>query len=267
MLVMPIVNKDRILNVEINLKRIEKVKKRVCYDDVDANDIIVNYNSFNQSNYNTKNQEACNITEFIRYNSLMAKNDYFISTKEETNSQFYDIYQVSPPPLKITKGLDNFYGSLVLDLKNEIPNNIKGRYLDLKKIGMADHITDSKLEKLAIIADNIDEDFHKTLIDNHLEDLIETLNFLNLVDCRIIAKTSVKIEDFERVLNCLNATNSREAKDINNYYLIAKNNQETYSKLSRLYNIVYKDTLNWIHNDNKIKVKTDKSKYYGVANG
>lgn len=258
MLIMPIINKDRILNVELRLKKAKKIKTKVHFSDIAPSDIIVNYSSFLQSSYNIKNQKLAKIPEFIRYHGHSSKSDFYISTKEETNSPYYDLYQVAFPPSKITEGLDNFYGSLILDLKSETPNNIKGRYLDLKKIKVTEHITEERLAKLANILENYTS--QKRITDNDLEDLIETLEFLDLVDCRIIAGTSIDIKDFQKVYNCLAYTNTQEARDINNYYNIARNNQEAYSKLSKLYNIVHNDSLNWIRNDNKVMIKTDKIK-------
>ena len=46
MLILPIVNKRRVMNVQIKLKDASKVRKGVCYDDAGESDIIVNREKF-----------------------------------------------------------------------------------------------------------------------------------------------------------------------------------------------------------------------------
>lgn len=257
MLVLPIVNRDRILNVRIRLKTAHLVRQNVKYEDLVASDIVVHNQSFTQSSYGKQKQTSSTVMDFIRnYNKRNSEN-FYVSTKEEDHSDLYRIYEVVNPPEKITEGLDCLYGSLILDLKNEIPERERGRYVDFEKLGVVDHITEERLEKLSYIASHVEENYSQAILDNHLEDLIDTLDFLELFDCMVIEKSSISIENFKKVLNSISTTCSKDAKSLNNYYDIALANQEAYSKLSRLYNIVYNDSLKWIYSSkDKVKVKT-----------
>ena len=51
MLILPIVNKRRVMNVQIKLKDASKVRKGVCYDDAGESDIIVNREKFSESSF------------------------------------------------------------------------------------------------------------------------------------------------------------------------------------------------------------------------
>ncbi len=260
MIVMPIINHDKILNIRIELNNILKVHEKVNFEDVNSSEIIVNNRFFSDSAFNTKGYTPKDVVEFIRNNSIHSKNNILISTKFSSISPLYSLYELSLPPKKVSKGLDNLYGSLLLDLKNEIPEYEKVKYIDLAKIGFTEHITDEKLELLQLIASNINDgtsnDYKKIISENDLVDLIETLDFIKIFNCEIISRTSIDLESFEKVLNCMGSFNTKEAKDLNNFYTMAKNNQIVYSKISKLYNIVYNEPLNWIHKKNdKIKLK------------
>lgn len=255
MLVLPIINRNRIMNVEIKLKSAQKVKQNVRYDDIKPSDIIIKGINYQDSIYNEANTKLEDITEFIRNNNVISKSDYFVSTKEYSNSDNYDIYQVVNPSKKITKELDRLYASVILDMKNEIPNIKKSRYIDFKKLGIADNITEERLIKLKEVATTTNRNYRKTLEENELLDLIELLEFLNLFECHVIESSSIKLEDFEKMLDVFNKINTRDTKSLNNYYNIALNNKKIYSLISKLYNIVYNDSMNWIHSSNKVKTK------------
>jgi len=256
MLVLPIVNRDRIMNVRISLKNVHKIKSGVKYDDIRASDLIVNNNSFTDSSYGLERIEPANIIQFIRNSSIRDKKSFFVSTKEEDYSDLYDLYEIDYPLEKVTEGLDKLFGSAVLDLKDEIPGRIKGRYVDFEMLGVTDHITDDELERLECIAKSSIDNYAKIIKDNNLETLIDTLGFLELFDCEVIENSTVKLEIFKKNLGVFNAIHSKDIKRLNYYLDLALANQEAYSRLSRLYNIVYNDSLKWIHNSkDKIKIK------------
>ena len=48
MLILPIVNKRRVMNVQIRLKDASKVRRGVCYDDAGESEIIVNREKFSE---------------------------------------------------------------------------------------------------------------------------------------------------------------------------------------------------------------------------
>lgn len=97
MLVLPIVNKRRVMNVQIRLKNAEKIRKGVAYDDAVESEIIVNREKFSESSYSTSKDENAPI-DFIRSKSILYPRNFLVTTKEENDSNLYDVYEVSQPP-------------------------------------------------------------------------------------------------------------------------------------------------------------------------
>ena len=52
MLILPMINRNRVMNVELSLKDALKVKEGVHYDDAEESDIIVNNEKFSDSLFN-----------------------------------------------------------------------------------------------------------------------------------------------------------------------------------------------------------------------
>lgn len=265
MLIIPIINKNEIISVQIEINTITKVHKKVNLASIKPNDIVVSEYSFLDSVFNIKNQDAKNIVEFIRNISIHNQDDFFISTKFSSTSPHYDLYQIEKPPKKVTNGLDKLYGSVLLDLKNEIPENTKGKYIDLEKMGVVEHITDEKLELLEYMATALsrgkENNYQKMIVENNLEDLLGTLEFIQIFNCRVIREASIDVESYERVLTSMKSVNSKEGKDLSNLYDMAKNNKEAYDKIAKLYSIVYNEPLKWIHSEkDKVMIKTFEEK-------
>lgn len=261
MIIIPIINNNKIKQVKIELANIYKIEKDKDYSSIEANDIIIGSESFKNSRFNKKNQSISSILDFIRTSYIHSKSPTLISTKYYNSEHNYDLYQINPPLKSITTGLDNLYASIILDLKNCIPDAIKGKYIDLEKLELTSHITDEKLELLQIIASNLQQneskkDYLKILQENELDNLIETLRFMELFYCEIIPNASIDIDNYKKVLKSMSKVNTKEAKDLKNLYIIAKNNEQSYYKLSKLYNIVYNEPLHWIHSSKeKAKIK------------
>ena len=57
MLILPIVNKKRVVNVEIKLKNASKIRKGVCFDDAKESEIIVNREKFSDSSFKDSKEE------------------------------------------------------------------------------------------------------------------------------------------------------------------------------------------------------------------
>ncbi len=261
MVIIPIINNNKIKQVKIELVDVYKTGKEINSNNIEESDIIIGSSSFKASRFNIKNQPLSSILEFIRTSYINNTSSTLISTKYYNSEHNYDLYQINPPLKSITSGLDNLYASIILDLKNRIPDAIKGKYIDLEKLNLTSHITDEKLELLQIIASNLQnneskKDYQKMLQENGLEDLIETLKFMKLFYCEIIPSASIDIDNYKKVLESMNKVNTKEAKDLKKLYTMAKNNEKAYYKLSKLYNIVYNEPLHWIHSSKeKTKVK------------
>ena len=186
MVIMPIRNKNkqgisRILNVRIINKNANKVKEGIVLKGYKDGDVIINSQSFNSSIYNTKDQDPSATISFIRsVNYRTEKKDFLITTKESPDSTLYDLYHVNIPPRKISKGLDNLYGSMILDMKNEIPGIEKGRYISLKKLGVDQHITEEKLSKLKEIVEQEKDETKRTNLMQlqGVSDLVKTIEYM-----------------------------------------------------------------------------------------
>jgi len=126
MLILPIVNKNRILNVHIKLKNASKVRHRVNFRDTLESEIIVNGKKLSESIYNNSKNYSDTIS-FVRNNSLLYPRNYLVTTKEERQSNLYDVYEVAPPPKKVNESLDILYGRVLTDMRKEIPGSNNGK--------------------------------------------------------------------------------------------------------------------------------------------
>lgn len=240
MLILPIVNRNRVLNVEVKLKKVEKIKKGISFDDMNESDIMVNGRVFSKSTY-TKDQDESAVVEFIRNNSLIHKNGYLITTRENSDSSLYDVYAVPNPPKAVNKGLDNLYGSVVTDMRKEIPNVKRGRYISFEKLGVDKHLTDEKIAKLQrIVKEERDQSKWPHLFkEADIADLPETIDFINSFDCTVISDTTISEDVLEDTLFSLEKLQTKDYRNLKNYHEIAKSNKQVYSKISLVNQLIY----------------------------
>ena len=97
MLILPIVNKNRVMNVSIRLKDAVKVRRGVRYDDALPSEIIVNREKFSESSF-VDSKDVSAAADFIRSKSLLHPRSFLVTTKEENDSSRYDVYEVAQPP-------------------------------------------------------------------------------------------------------------------------------------------------------------------------
>ena len=267
MLTMPILNRSkkgimRICNVEITSKNAHKVREGAVLKGFNESDIVINGTSFNDSIYNTKNKEPNSTVNFLRNcNYRAAKKDFLVTTKKYQDSDLYDIYSVKMPPKKVSAGLDNLYGSIILDLKSETPGNKKGRYISLKKLGIDKTITEEKIYKLReIVSNEKDIDRIKDLMQLHgISDLYRTIEYMSNFEFTIIDEATIPEEQFKVVLESFSRLNSRDYKNLRNYYSIAEDNKDVYNKLTTISKILYNRPINLIKKSSdkqKVLVKT-----------
>ena len=105
MLILPIVNKNRVMNVELRLRNAHKIKRNVWYESVHESDIIVNREKFSDSSFKDSREENAP-TDFIRSKSILYPRNFLVTTKQKTDSKKYDIYEVNQPPRKVHSSLD-----------------------------------------------------------------------------------------------------------------------------------------------------------------
>ena len=269
MLVMPILinsNKHshaKICNVEIKLKNAAKVKKNTDLKGFDQSDIIVNGASFNSSVYNVPKKNPNAVVNFVRNNNMRSdRKNFLISTRSYSDSSLFDLYNVDVPSRKISSGLDNLLGSVLIDMQKEIPDIKRGRNIDLKQLGVDDHITDDKLEKLRYIVENVeDKDKWDYLFSaNGIGNLKSTLDFMSLFDFTIINEATVSKDELKSVINSFSYLHDQNFRTLQKYYDKASNNREVFHKLDILSQLIYEKPVHLIHKkeDEKILIMRKK---------
>ena len=268
MLVMPIlINETKnseamIYNVEVKLNKAAKVKKSTSLKGYKESDIIVNGSSYNNSPYNNINKNYNSVVNFIRNNIKADKKQFLIATRTYSNSPLFDLYSVAAPPSKISTGLDNLYGSAIIDMQKEIPDIKHGRDIDLKDLGVDLHITEEKVEKMSYIIKNVKDrtKWDYLFTANGVRDLKTTLDFMNLFDFSIIDNSGIEKNQLESIINSFSHTHDQNFKLMKKYYAKAINNKDVFSKLNRLSQLIYNKPIHLIHRKKDKKVLIMKKK-------
>ena len=247
MLILPIVNRNRILNVEVKLKTADKIRTGVKFSDAEESDVIVNGQRFSASSYKDERSDSATL-DFIRTNSLRYKRNYLITTREADSTSLYDVYEVEQPPKKVNDALDNLYVSAITDMRKEIPGRKRGRYLSFEKLGIDKFLTDEKIKTLGVVVKNTDNSSElNTILDKAgVRDLVETVEFLKLFDCTVVEDTTVSEDTLQGVVETLRKLNTRESRNLASYYNMALKNKDIYAKLSTINKIVYDKPLTLI---------------------
>ncbi len=241
MLILPIVNKRRVMNVEIKLKDVSKIRRGVRYDDAKESEIIVNREKFSESSFsNTKDENAT--ADFIRSRSMLHPRNFFVTTKLNSNSPYYDVYEVPKPPEKTNDKLEKLYSKAITDLRYEIPNQPKrGKYISLKDLGIDEEITE---EKIALLQKIVKESNDRSQLGKKLEEagiahLAKTANFMNNFECTLLTDTEIPEESLQDTLKAMSSINTRDYRNLKKYYKMAKSNTEIYTKISYINKIVH----------------------------
>lgn len=274
MLIMPILNtsKDgisRIYNVEVSLKSAVKVKKDTNLKGFEEADVIVNGTSFKNSIFNTKDQENNVVVNFIRNKNCRSnKKDFLVTTRHHSNSSLYDLYSIEIPPRKVTTGLDNLYGKVIIDMQKEIPDIERGRYLSLDEVGVGEHLTEERLDKLKYIAETAkdDKDFEYLVLSNNMGDLKSTIDFIRMFDFKVIGESTILENQVTDLISQLEKTKTREYRNLSSYYDMAKKNKLVYKKLSKLNQILYGKPINLIQKRERGKVFVKTADTIGRTN-
>lgn len=247
MLILPIVNRNRILNVQIKLKNASKIKRRVLFSDAEECEIICNGKKLSESIFSNSMDDKAPIN-FVRSNCLMFPRNYLITTKEERDSNCYDVYEVSPPPKKVNDELDSLYGRVLTDMRKEIPNTNNGRYISFEQVGLGKHLTDDKIKKLQrIVKDERDNTKWPRLFEMEgIADLADIIHFIQYFDCTVVSDTTIPEASLQDTLKALEVINTRDSRNLKKYYNMALDNSNIYSKLSYINKLVYNEPLNLI---------------------
>ena len=247
MLILPIVNKNRVLNVEVRLKNADKIRTGVKFSDALESDVIVNGQRLSGSSYKDERSDKAAL-DFIRTNSLRYKRNYLITTREVERTSLYDVYEVEQPPRKVNDALDNLYVSAITDMRKEIPGNKRGRYLSFEKLGFDDVLSDERIETLGVVSKRAkDASELSVMLDKAgVRDLVEMVDFLKMFDCTVVEDTTVSEDSLQGMVETLRKLNTRESRNLASYYNMALRNRDIYSKLSTINKIVYDKPLTLI---------------------
>ena len=251
MLILPIVNNKRVMNVEIKLKGASKIREGVFYDDAKEREIIVNREKFSDSSYHASRDKNAPI-DFIRSKSILYPRNFLVTTRSEVDSKYYDVYQVPQPPKKVNDGLDELYSKSIRDMQNEIPGKeARGRYVSFKDLGIDSALTNEKIASLQRI---IKEERNSTTWKQKFEEagiseLPETADFLNHFECTVLSNTTIPEESLQDTLKALSSINTRDYRNLKKYYRMARDNADIYTKISYISKIVYDKPLSLKHSN------------------
>ena len=264
MLILPIVNQGKVFNVQISLKNARKVQSKTRFQDAKESEVIVNGKKFSDSSFNNDQ-----VVDFIRFNSLNTPRNYLVTTRNFQDQEYYDLYEVGLPPSKVNDSLDSLYLNAITDMRKEVPNkNRKGYYVSLDQLGFNEYLTDDKIDKLkSIVASVRNTESWPVLFEQAgITDVISTIGFLNQFDCTVVPGSTIEENYLKGLLDSFEKIHSRDYKQLNRYYNIAKDNHNVYKKLSRVYSSMYNEPYRLIQSQ-KQKAKTyKKTKNYNHNN-
>lgn len=270
MLVFPIVSNRHVMNVELRLKSAEKIRQGVRIKDAKESEIIVNSEKYSNSSY-FKSKDDTREVDFIRSKSILYPRNYYVTTKAMKNSSLYDVYTVSQPPRKVSSCLDALYSKAVTDLRSETPGVLNnGRYVSFQDFGFGEEITDEKINKLKqIITDVRDQRMWPKLFEEAgIAEFGEMVKFLNTFECTIISDTTIPEDSLQDTLKALSVLKTRDFKNLNKYYQMAKSNSDIYTRMSYISQILYGKPLSLIQTPKKSKQfikRIDEVEYGKVA--
>ena len=252
MLVLPIVNRNRVMNVQISLKDAAKIHRSVILENTGESEVVVNQQNFSDSSY-LQDKEEGGVVKFIRNSSLISKNDFLVTTREEADSNRYDVYQVKQPPKFVNSALDNLYANVVTDMRKQIPNVKRGRYISFEKLGMNQYLTEDKINTLQqIVKTEQDRGRWPRLFEKAgIADLAQTIEFLNHFNLTVISDTTLPEETLQSMLQAFEPLQTQEYRNLKKYYHMAQANQQIYSRLSLVYHLLYNEPYHLITSDKK----------------
>lgn len=253
MLILPVINKGKIFNAELKLVHCTKLYKNTAnlFDNAHESDVVINGKSLKDSNWDKKD-----IMNFIKGNSINQPRDFYVNTKnEQFNEKRYDIignrlseketfesYKIANPYKLRSFNFDKLYNVMLLDIINKVPNKQNnGRYVSLKELGFDEVVNDQSVEQLENITNSVRDTskWDPLFREYKIEDLVKYIDFFNLFEATVIPHSTISSEEVEDVVEKLSVIKSRDYKNLNKYYKIAKENTEIYKNLNKASNLLY----------------------------
>ena len=238
MLVLPIVNKGRVMNAELKIIGASKIREDVCYSDIGPGDIMSNRIKFSESSFKKSENDNAPL-EFVLYSSLNRKRRFFlVTTEKRTDSNTYDVYEVPQPPEvvnnKNTNGFEKLFSKKIIDMQKEIPDSPKrGRYVSFEDLGMNEVLSDDKIAKIQrIVKEYPKSEWPKLFEEAGIMGITKAIEFIKCFECTIISDTTIPEESLQETLTAMSSLNTRDHRHLNRYYRMAKGNANIYKRLS-----------------------------------
>lgn len=237
MLVLPIVNKGRVMNAELKIIGASKIRKDVRYEDAGPSDIIVNRKKFSESSFKNSKDKSAPL-DFVLYSSLNRKRRFFlVTTEKRSDSNTYDVYEVPQPPEvanKNTSGFSTLFSKKIIDMQKEIPGSPKrGRYVSFEDLGIKEELSDEKIAKLQrIVKEYPKSEWPKLFEEAGIMGITNAIEFIKCFECIIISDTTIPEESLRDTLKAMSPLNTRDSRNLKKYYRIAEGNANIYKRLS-----------------------------------
>ena len=216
MLVFPIVNKRKVVNVELKIRGASKIREDVCYSDIGPGDIMSNRIKFSESSFKKSGNDNAPL-EFVLYSSLNRKRrSFLVTTEKRTDSNTYDVYEVPQPPEvvnnKNTNGFEKLFSKKIIDMQKEIPGSSKrGRYVSFEDLGEKGKLSDEQIAKLQrIVKEHPKSECPRLLEEADIMELVNAIEFLKCFECTVISDSTIPEESLQDTLKAMSAINTRD---------------------------------------------------------
>ncbi|MBQ6538975.1 MAG: hypothetical protein IJL76_01710 [Bacilli bacterium] len=252
MLILPILNKDKIFNAELTLK-IASLENNatLLFEKVGESDVMVNSKKLSESKLDKNN-----VVEFIRFNSINYPRDFFVNTRNKqfdkkkfdeignrvSSENTFETYRIKPIPSRVNIYLDKLLNNLIIDMMNKVPNkDNNGRYVSLKRLGFDEFVNDEKIERLRSIISSVSDPSKLPSLFRSagVEDLVDLVTFFDVFEAIVVPNSTIQEEDLKKMINKYEKIHSKDFKSLNNYYRIAKENSEIYAKINVVSKLIY----------------------------
>ena len=79
-----------------------------------------------------------------------------------------------------------------------------------------------------------------------VEDLSETVDFMSHFECIVLSDTTIPEDSLQDTLKALSNIQTRDYKNLKNYYQMAQSNTEIYTRISYIHKLLYDKPLTLI---------------------
>ena len=140
-------------------------------------------------------------------------------------------------------------------MKKEIPGNPKrGRYVSFEDLGEKGKLSDEQIAKLQrIVKEHPKSEWPRLLEEADIMELVNAIEFLKCFECTVISDSTIPEESLQDTLKAMSAINTRDYRNLNKYYTIAKENANVYKRLSYANYLLHGQPLSLIRINEKPK--------------